>query len=269
MPEEEVLDDNHDQDPSSGPDATQESSPEETQTAEATAQQAAENAPFHEHPAWISFRDRKESEVQDLKNQLNEVKQQAGLSQKQVLDVLQNAISGKGQDEGPLANADQQTKEWAERFLKPVVNSIVKPEIDRAKKEASEPLLNEVKMYRDMVGSVIADSFLSSHPDVKKGSPEMGRIVQKAQQEAAYGKDIRKALDDAYKVEMFDSNAQSAVEKVKQQQQVKNKQKQAANLETQSIPKNQLPAQPNMGKEISADEFASVAKELGTTLPPG
>lgn len=245
-----------------------EPSTEETQTAEPTAQQGSEpkEVPFHEHPRWQEMLEHNNQ----LKSEIAELKQQGSVSNQAVLDILNRVTAPKGDD--PLANVDGETKNWVNSFLKPIIHN----EVSKAKEDASKPLLQklsayekEVQGYQKMVGRVLADSFISSHPDVKRGSPEMKAIVTEAQTYTNLGMDTTESLERAYKTVMFDKNAQLAVEKSRRQQVEKNKQKQEANQETgKTIPQNQLPPSNTRQGDITEDDMVSAAKELGVDLPP-
>ena len=51
-----------------------------------------------------------------------------------------------------LVNEEEDTKKWVNNFLRPIINQVV----DKAKCEATKPLLDQIERSNAMVGEVIA-----------------------------------------------------------------------------------------------------------------
>jgi len=203
------------------------SSDEETQDEEATSEKATEEVPFNEHPRFKQLIDEK-----------NELKDEVKQLRNQVFD----AVKPKEVEQDPLAGKSPEEKE----FWRNVKEISRKEAMEVAKQKEAE-----LQAIRNEYGKVAANQFLSSHPDVKKGSEELKQVVKKAQE-------IGGNLEDAYKIVMFDSNAQREVEKVKKVKQQKTKEKIAANVETKTLPPGAIKAKDDLSFE---ETFNDVFKQ--------
>ena len=216
---EEIKDDNIELESSPVQDEeVSDSSTEETeasQSEEATSTKATADGPFNEHPRF-----------KELIEEKNEYREQLRQMQQQLLDVTrpketeQDPYAGKTAEEVQFW---QQVEKIAER----------KAAAERKKAES------EIQAVRNEYGKIAANQFLSAHPDVPKGSQELKDIVKTAQE-------LGGNLEAAYKVVMFDSNAQRKVEEVKKSQLKKTKEKMAANVETKSLPVGAIKAKDDL-----------------------
>ena len=206
---------------------TSDSSTEETQNEEATSEKATEKVPFNEHPRF-----------KELINEKNELKDEVKQLRNQVFD----AVKPKEAEQDPNAGKSLEEKAFYEDM-----DVRTKRIVDNAIKKAEE----KVQVVYDAYGKIAAERFLDKHPDIKKGSQELKDIVKKAQQ-------IGGNLEDAYKIEMFDSNAQREVEKVKKVKQAKTKEKIAANVETRNLPPQAIKAKDDLS---FADTFDKTWKD--------
>lgn len=231
-------------------DAEVDSSPTETQDEEATSQKATEELPFHEHPRW--------QEIQDEKRALREANERL---QQQLTDVALKVSTPKD-TEDPYAGLSDEERAFYKNLDSRYEQKFTKI-VDKVRKEERQAIQQELQGYQKMVGSVLAERFLDKHPDISKGSPEMKNIVVKAQREASLGKDLNEALDDAYKVVMYERNAQRAADKEREKYKQKIKDKAAANVEQKSIPSQNLPP---AGNQSFIEVFDQVAKESGLPL---
>jgi len=229
------------------------SSATETQSEEATSQQAIEKEPpLHEHPRF-----------QEVIAEKNELKETVARLQQQVVDIATSRQTPDQKQDAVdelLAGEDKDTQKWVKDFLHPIINKVV----EKAKGEATKPLLEQIQRSNAMVGEVIADRFLEKNPDIEKGSDEMKAVTREAANLAKYGMPIKEALEKAKRIVMFDKVGKKAVEKVKAETKEKIKQKAAANLETTSIPSQALSGKKtNDSGEITMDDFNAVVKEGG------
>jgi len=234
---------------STSKDVNEESSTsEEEQLEEATSEQAVEkeeSTPFHEHPRF-----------KELVTEKNELKEENKRLQQQMFEVINRSSSDNKQ---VIEQQLYEARTPEEKAFWQQVEKIADSKATKARDEAEKRYTQEIGGYQRMVGNIIADRFLEKHPDVKKGSPEMERIVQKAQKEASFGKDILESLDDSYKVVMFEKSAEIAVANEKKQRSLKLKEKEKANVEISEV-SSKLP----LKKDASMEEvFDDTAKSLG------
>lgn len=213
-----------------------ESSTDEAQVEEATSEQATEKqTPFHEHPRW--------KEIQEEKL---EWKERAQKLEEQYLELAKP----KTPEADPYADVeDKQTKDWykqRDERMKQIAKEAAA--VERQKAEI------EIKALRDAYGQIAAKDFLKDHPDVKKGSDDLKQIVQKAQA-------IGGNLEDAYKIVMYESNAQKAVEAATKKKTKQTQDKLAANVETKGVP----PSLPPKDDKSFDEAFGDAWKELEAT----
>ena len=224
------------------------------QPEEATSQDEAveKEPPFHEHPRF-----------QEVIAEKNELRETVNRLQQQIVEVATSRQSPQDKKDAIdelLVNEEEDTKKWVNNFLRPIINQVV----DKAKGEATKPLLDQIERSNAMVGEVIADRFLEKNPDIAKGSPEMQAVTREAAELTRYGMPIKQALEKAKRIVMFDKIGTKAVEKVKAAVKAKTQQKAAANLETTSIPSQALSGKKtNDSGEITMDDFNAVVKEGG------
>lgn len=233
------------------------STTEETQDEEATSEKAPEKEPpFHEHPRW--------QEVQEQRKQAEDSAAKAK-AEAEYYRGLAEASKPKENEPDPYAGMDAETKAFWENVDKRAEAKALSI-VDKARKEATEPLRQQLQASNKLLGNVIAKDFLKEHPELSKESPEMKLITKKAESEVRFGKDINDALDDAYRVVMFDKVGQMAAEKEKKKTQSQTKKKLAANVETKTVSRQSLPSKSN-NLNITADDMGKTAKELGMELP--
>lgn len=249
---EETLDANVELEPSTTQDANPESdsSTEEPQTEEATSQQASEkDLPFHEHPAWKSFQDRKDKEVQKERERSDRLEQQ-------LLELTNKALTPQQKEEVEQKIYTAETPEEREFWQK--VEQVAESRAKATEKRIRQEFEAKEKALLNQYGQMAAKQFLEEHPDIKKGSDELREIVK-----IASSRNLD--LDEAYKIAMFDKNVQLAADKERKKQVQKKQEKLAANVETKSLPPTSLPPQSGKG-EIQADDFLKTAQELGIEI---
>lgn len=203
-----------------------ESSTEETQPSEATEQEAVEQTPLHEHPRF-----------KEVIQEKNEYKQQAAELQQKLVEITSRITTPKDPEADPYAGLTPEEKNFYRNL-----DDRTQKQVDRAVQKARE---EERKNYESQLGSIYkaygelaANEFLRSHPDLKRGSPEMEDIRKEA---FAISKNPTiEDLDRAYKIVMFGKQQQLAAEKEKQKQKQMNQAKAKANLEQKSVPPNVL-----------------------------
>jgi len=228
MTEENVVDNTETEATQTQEEEVSESSTDETQDEEATSEKATEQVPFNEHPRF--------KELIDEKNELkDEVKQ----LRNQVFD----AVKPREVEQDPNTGKSLEEKAFYEDMDK------------RMRKVAAEERKKaevEIQAVRNEYGKLAANQFLNAHPDVSKGSEELKQVVRKAQE-------IGGNLEDAYKIVMFDSNAQREVEKERKSKQQKTKEKIAANVETKGLPAGAIKAKDDKSFE---DTFNDAFKDV-------
>lgn len=258
MPEE-ILDDNE-QESSPVTDEESESSTEETQVEEEVTslnESTEEPQRFDQHPRF-----------KELIEGNRELKEDNKRLQQQMFEIInQSKQPNKEAIEEQLyeANTPEEKRFWQQ--VQKIADVVADKKVQRAKDEATQPLLREIQGYQKMVGEVIADRFIEKNPDIKKGSLEMGEITREAQELTKLGMPITQALEKARKIVMFEKVGQLAVDREKKRKQEKIKQKEAANIETKTIPQTSLPsAKSNDFGEIQMAELEKTGKELGYSL---
>ena len=206
-------------------DVTPESSqaaPVETTTQK--VEQATPEVPFNEHPRW--------QEIMEERKFLRE--QLAIANSRQVAQQPAQAIEAD-----PYAGMDAETKTFYQNLDKR--NEAI---IKKAVAEKEVEFKRELSETKQILATVAYERFQSKHPDVSPNSPEEAAIAK------LYSRGY--ALDDAYKVAMFDKMQNQKVQQaqVKKTQTIQNKV--AANVETSTIPANSgLP----QGKKQSIREY--------------
>lgn len=244
---------------SSPADVNAESSTVENQSAEATAKQATEKeVPFNEHPRWKEIQEEKRQAVEAAANAKAQAEYYRGIAEASKLSKEEI------QDKIYEANTPEE-KRFYETIEKIAEQKVLKSEKAleaRLRKEYEESL----KSRDTLVGQFVANEFLKSHPDLKKGTAEMGEITRKAQLFSSAGIPLTEALDEAYKSVMFEKNAQMAVEAERKKTQQKTQDKIAANVETKGVNTTAIPSKKSGGGDIQMSEFEATAKELGLTL---
>ena len=178
-----------------------------------------QEVPFHEHPRW-----------KERQAELERERQEKAYWQQQAQSALDLA---KRQNpvpvEDPYAGIDPAERQAWERIEK-VAERIA----DKRIQQKEEVWAKEVQQTKEAMAVLAYKEFQKAHPDVAPGSPEEDAIANLINR--------RYDPEDAYKVVMYEKNAQKAAHQVKQQVNVKTQQKIAANLETQTIPaSNGLP----------------------------
>ena len=211
MVEEKLVENTETQATETQDEETLDSSTDETQDEEATSEKATEEVPFNEHPRF-----------KELISEKNELKDEVKQLRNQVFDAVKPKEDKTDQDAGKSLEEKAFYQDMDKRMRKVAAEERSKAEV-------------EIQAVRNEYGKLAANQFLNSHPDVKKGSEELKDVVRKAQE-------IGGNLEDAYKIVMFDSNAQREVEKVKQKKVLKTKEKVAANVETKSLPEGAIKA---------------------------
>ena len=230
--------DANEQESSTVQDETTESSP--VQVEEATSQKATEKEPpFHEHPRWKEMQEEKRQLLEE-KRQLLELANKMTPHQ-QAVQVEQNIYEAKTPEEKAF---------WQQ--IEKVADSISA----KREKKLRDELETEKQVLYKQTSQLLANEFLKSHPDIKKGSEELKQIVSTAQ-----GRSLD--LDEAYKLVMFDKNVELAAARKQEKTQETLKQKSAANLETKTIPKTVMKEKE---KERSMGEIMDeLVKESGLT----
>ena len=219
---------------------------EDTQIEEATSQEATEKEPpFHEHPRF--------QELIAEKNELKEENKQLQQRMYETLEKMQTPTQETAKEQLFTANTPEEKQFWQQ-----VINIAEKKAEERfsARERQYE---QRIKASEKMTGNLIVKNFLKAHPDLKKSSVEMKEITQKAYSLAQTGMDVTDALEDSYKVVMFDKVQDQRVVQAKQQKQQKLVEKARANVETTSIPQGTM--QP--GKDSLEDVFDETAKDMG------
>lgn len=224
---------------SSTTDVNEDSSTSDSQDGDATPKQATEKEPpFNEHPRW-----------KELQEDRRELREQNERLQAQLLQIVENTKPTEPQIKEKLYDAE--TPEEREFWAK------IEKIADAKAKERESELIKKFEAERtalyNQYGKLAAESFLKSHPDIKRGSQELKEIVR-----TAHTKNLD--LDEAYRLVMWEDAQTRAVEEFKKKQQQKNKDKLAANLETNTIPKGS-PADKNVEDFDSA--FLNAVKESG------
>jgi len=226
----------------------------EPQPGEATPQEEAveKEPPFNEHPRF-----------KEVIAEKNELKQTVANLQQQIVDIATSQKTPSEQKDAVdelLVDQDDDTKKWVNNFLKPVIQKVV----DNAKKEATQPLVEQLQRSNAMVGEVIADRFIEKNPEIVKGSPEMEAVTKEAAELTKYGMPIKQALEKAKRIVMFDKVGKRAVEKVKADTKEKNKEKEKANLEVSTIPSQTLSKEKELSAgDISMEDFEKDVKAGG------
>lgn len=236
-----MFDDTETQPAESSPvtDAQVASSTAEVQPAEGTAQKPVEpkeEPPFHEHPRFKELISEKR-ELQEQNKQLLETLRSMP-RQEQAAVIEQKEY---------LANTPEEKEFW--RTVEATADRLATKKIAEKEKQFSA----QIGAVYKQVGAIAAKEFLKDHPDVKRESDDLKDIVALSSQR---GLD----LDEAYKIVMFDKAQQLAVEKEKTKQQQNVKARQAANVETSSIPHNSIIKPKDASLESAMD---AAAKELG------
>lgn len=217
-------------------DETSDSSTEETQDSEATEEQATEEqTPLHEHPRF-----------KEVIGEKNELKEQVQALQNKLLEVTDRVTTNQQSKEDPYADLDQQSKAWLKQ-RDAQVEEIARRVATEERKKAEV----EMQAVRNEYGKLAAQQFLDKHEDVKRGSEELTKIVEKA-------KAIGGNLEDAYKVVMFDKNVEKAVQGATKKRQEKIKEKIKANVETEGVGEG-LKSQDKISFD---DSFAKAEKDL-------
>lgn len=238
-----------------------ESSTEETQPAEGTAQQPVEKeVPFNEHPR---FRELIEDskKAKELELELNKTK-----AEFQYIKGMVESQRSPVTSEDPYAHiADPETKRWYQEQDKRMRSIAEKTAAEREEKLRKD--FNEEKqvLYQQF-GKFAANEFLKAHPDLKRDSYEMKTIVRKAQISTNGGMDYNEALEDAYRATMFGKVKEQAVEETKKQTQLKTQQKVQANLETTQV-SNAIPEKKRFSDKIEMGDFDKVIKDTGFVWP--
>lgn len=226
-----------------------ESSAEETtETESSTEVVEVKETPFHEHPRF-----------KELISEKNELKEANAKLQNQLFEVMKtpSTMAAKVEDKIYNANTPEEREFWQ------TVERVAENKIERVRSEERNRYEGEMKNLQNMVGRTLANDFIKNHPDVEKGSPEMERIVSKAYRMAASGGDLSEALEDSYRSVMFDTVKEKAVKAHQEKTKEKAKEKQKANVETTSVPKNS-PVSKKFGDFDAA--FDKTAKELGVSF---
>lgn len=204
---------------------------EQGETQEQEAQQEAqesEQAPFHQHPDWIRFRERKEAEVDFLKKQIEYQQQQA------------KGIPQPEQD--PYANLPAEQKLfWQE------IEKIADKRAD-AKVKSLQPLINAT---RDEIALQKVKAFRMEHPDVRPNSPEELSIAQKI--------NLGYDPEDAYRSVMWDRVGQTNQARAVKTVQKKIAQKKQANVEASPSVSSNFAPKP---AETISETFARVEAEM-------
>lgn len=194
-----------------------------------------QETPFHEHPRWKE----RQAELERERQEKAYWQQQA----QKALEIANRSTTHHVPEEDPLAGVSPEERQAWERIQK-----LARIEAEKIVKSKEEIFNREIQQTREHVVALAYQDFQRKHPDVTPNSPEEIEIAKRVKQ--GY------PLEDAYKIVMFDRNAQRAANQVKQQVNDKTKQKMAANLETSTIPQNSgIPQQKKQSFRDSTEEL--------------